>query len=295
MPNTTLFDFLYSDHVRVASFLAQLTGSGALKESERSGTKSKTTRRTGGLSLGPIKGGLEGQRDWHQEAREIYDPLWSNSRLLIDEIKERDDGVRVGPPLIGQLRIFSGSLLCFDYSLVTGVLSAEAVEDLIAAGVENDDSQHKKHTAQFRQEKKRLASVIRGFLQSMPLGIGFVLVTPECHFWFNVKREYLTLQDLDIPLKFPVHISGNWEVLGIVDALPNDHVEGIQHVIDRSIDGLLPPMAVHFFQLIGTITGQFGRPVQAWGLNPLSVFRDISIPSPKKIATAGQAKGVSDE
>lgn len=268
-----LLDFLYSDHERVASFLSQLAGSGALKASEAMGTKIKTHKQKGAFAAGLISAGLEGDRSWKQEIKETYDPLWVNSRKLIDEIYERQSSVRKESIDIGKILILSGTLLCFDYTILNALMSADAFEDLIATSVNDSDAGGKSKNG-FR-EKKKLASVLRGLLQSLPLGMGFVLVTEHGHFWFSVKREYLNLHDLDIPLKFPLHISGKWEVLGIVDALPNDHVEGIQSVINKQIDGLMPPMVFNLMEMIGTITGQFGRPLQAGGISPLIVYRDV--------------------
>lgn len=112
-------------------------------------------------------------------------------------------------------------------------------------------------------------------MRTLPLGIGFVLVTNECHFWFSVKREYLSLLDLDIPLKFPIHVSGIWNVLGVVDAVPLDHVEGLRHILERQIEGLFPTFVLNMMQLIGVTAALFGRPIQAYGLSPVVVYRDI--------------------
>ncbi|MBS0502192.1 MAG: hypothetical protein JSS55_00010 [Proteobacteria bacterium] len=278
MSESVLLDFLYADHERVASFLAQLLGSGSPTESERTGSKGKTSTRKAGLSLGPISAGLEGERDVSLEVRETYDPLWSNSRRLIETVSGQGSAFTGIKPDVEQIRIFSGNLLCFDYSLISRVMSAQAVDNLIAAGVSDNDVPTKKPNAAQRQEKKHLASVIREFITSLPLGIGFVMVADDYHFWFNVKRKYLSLQDLDIPLKFPVHISGKWNVLGVVDALPHDHVEGIQPVLDKNIDGLVSPMVLHFIQVTGFMTAQFGRPIAAWGLSPLIVYREVAVP-----------------
>lgn len=270
--NNALIDFLYSDHERVASFLAQILGSGAPKGSERAGSKGRSSKQNAGLDFGIVKAGLEGERDWNQEVRISYDPLWSNSKRLVDEIRERQELSGSSGLSIGELRIFEGKLLCFDYSLINGFLASSSAEDLLADGMAVDNPDKKTANA-IRQEKKRLSAVLREFLRSMPLGIGFVLVTDHHHFWFNVKREYLSLHALDIPLKFPVHVSGRWQVLGIVDALPEDHFTG--GLIEREIDGVIPAMAVNFLQITGTMVAQFGRPHSAWGLSPLAIFRDV--------------------
>lgn len=70
-----------------------------------------------------------------------------------------------------------------------------------------------------------MAEIIRGFINSLPLGVVFILFNGQNAFWFNVKREYLQLQALDIPLKFPLQIGGLWHVTGVIDALPQDYAE----------------------------------------------------------------------
>lgn len=83
-----LLDFLYADHERVASFLAQIQGEGSLKESYQAGTTQKKGQRHGDLKLGLFEAGLAEERDWGKEVRLTYDPLWANSRKLIDHIEE---------------------------------------------------------------------------------------------------------------------------------------------------------------------------------------------------------------
>lgn len=269
-----LLDFLYADHERVASFLAQLYGSGTPKETEEAATKAKKLGRRGNLKLGPVEGAVEGERDWSREVRSTYDPLWSNSRKLIDHIQEESTSDTL--LTLGQIRILSGCLLAYDLSSLRNIMNSDAMEDFIAGGIEDDQSWVNRSTKAKSAEKKKQASVIREFLKGLPLGIGFVLVTKVAHFWFSVKREFLSLYDLDVPLKFPTHISGPWNVLGVVDAMPNDHVEGIEPVLARNIDGLIPPMVLHMMQLTGATVGMFGRPLQAYGLSPLVVFRRVS-------------------
>lgn len=272
---TPLLDFLYADHERVASFLAQIYGTGTPKQNEESATKGKKSNRHGGLKLSLLEGGLENERDWGQEVRSTYDPLWSNSRRLIEHIQGY--GVTESTPEVGQLRILSGNLIAYDLSSLTSMMNSDAMEDFIANGIPDDQDNSNRSPKAKNAEKKRQAAVIREFIKGLPLGVGFVLVTSEFHFWFSVKREYLSLHDLDIPLKFPVHISGIWNALGVVDALANDHIDALVPIITRNIDGLIPAMVLNMMQLTGATTAMFGRPLQAYGLSPLIVFRRVSL------------------
>lgn len=272
----SLLDFLYSDHERVASFLSQINVDGVVTGSEKSASKGKQNSRDGKIKLGPFEGGLGVERDWNQEVRLKYDPLWSNSKKLIDYfdqnlISETDTELKCG-----KIVSLSGSLIAYDLSTVTGLMESEHMDDFIANGMDDDTISDVRSGKVKSQEKKKNASIVRQFIKSIPLGIGFVLVTDKGHFWFSVKKEFLSLYDLDIPLKYPIHVSGTWNVLGVVDALPHDHVEGMQPIIDRNIDGLMPAMVLHLLQLIGGIVGLFGRPLQAYGLSPLIVYRDVA-------------------
>jgi hypothetical protein len=272
-----LLDFLYADHERVASFLAQIQHAGVLRGAEETAGRGEKSTKEGGLNLGPLHGGLSGEQDWNREVRLTYDPLWSNSRKLIEHIENNatTDGTSfVG---LGQLRILSGQLLAYDLSSLTSLMNSEAMDDFIAGGISDQPHMEGRSPKAKSDLKKREASVIRSFLATLNLGVGFVLVTEEQHFWFSVKREFLSLHSMDIPLKYPAHISGNWRVLGLIDAMPNDHIEGLQPVLAKGIDGLMPNMVVQMMQLIGVIVGLFGRPLPAYGLSPLVVYRQVSI------------------
>lgn len=274
LAKSLLLDFLYSDHERVASFLAQLYGTGAPKESERIASSGKTTDKKGGLNFGPVSVGMGNEREYSQEVRMTYDPLWSNSQKLIEEIKSGYT-IDVFQPVLGQIGIISGKLLAYDLSAISNIMNAPAMGDFIAGGIQDGEGVSNRSPSAKRAEKKKEAEVIQEFLKGLPLGIGFVLVSDCGHFWFSVKRNYLSLYDLDVPLKFPTHISGIWNVLGIVDAEPGDHVEGLAPVMARNIDGLMPQMVLHMMQLTGVTTAMFGRPFPAYGLSPLIVYREI--------------------
>jgi hypothetical protein len=64
--NPLLFDFLYADHERVASFLAQLYGIGSPTEAAQSAAKGKKTDQKADLKLGIIGVGAGGEREWGQ-------------------------------------------------------------------------------------------------------------------------------------------------------------------------------------------------------------------------------------
>jgi hypothetical protein len=274
-PKKPLIDFLYADHERVASFLAQIHGEGNLRETNETGKANRKVGARGELKLGLVAGGAGSDRELSKEVKFTYDPLWINSRKLIDYIDEHS--APSTSPSLGQLCSVSGTLIAYDLSMLTGMMNSPEMEGYIASGIEDTAPVPKAKERLRKLEKKREASVLREFIRGLPLGIGFVLVSDNRHYWFSVKRKYLSLYNLDVPLKFPTHISGIWNVIGVVDAVAGDHVLGLQSVISREIDGLMPAMVLNMMQLTGAITGMFGRPLQAHGLSPLAVFRTVTL------------------
>ncbi|HKT86376.1 MAG TPA: hypothetical protein VJQ77_09850 [Novosphingobium sp.] len=269
-----LCDFLYSDHERVASFLAQLNGIGVLKSNEQTSSKSKNEGSKGSAKLPFADFGISSDRDWSKEIRHQFDPLWINSKTLIEHVSDQQ-GFCSDDLSLGKLTILSGTLLAYDLSSLTAMLQADAMTEFIAAGATDNTGFENRSKKAAEQIKKNQAEIVRHFLKGLPLGIGFILITEIGHFWFGVKKEYLSLYDLDIPLKFPAHVSGTWNVLGVIDALPHDHVDALTPIIEKSIDGLIPGMVAHMLQLIGVTVGLFGRPITAHGLSPLVIYREL--------------------
>ena len=131
----------------------------------------------------------------------------------------------------------------------------------MAQSVEIDQSNRSSKVQQ--KERNELAKTICQFLESLPLGIVFILLSESRAFWFNVKRDYLALQTLDIPLKFPAAIGGEWHVTGLIDAMPNDHANVITD-FEKMGDQLVFPQAFGLItQLVVPLVNLFGRPADS--------------------------------
>lgn len=276
---TTLYDFLYSDHERVASFLSQLHEDGTLKESEKEASKGKASTKKADVKLGIA--GLEGQadREWSQSVREVYDPLWANSKRLIEKIKNRNLLRDTSDLHVGDLLVVEGRLIALDLAFMPHLLGADPMIEFFARGMsDGENGAEKKNKRSFSRtsEKAKEAEVMQSYLKSLPMGLQFVLLDDVGRgFYFNIKREFLSSHEMDLPLKFPIVVSGRWSVAGIIDALPNDQTGGLSEFVQ---DAALhwPEMAKHLVQLIAMTGMMFGRAVSSHGLSPLCVFRQIN-------------------
>ncbi len=274
--NDKIFDFLYSDHTRVASILSQLDGAGDLRSMQRVSSKTKGKETKVSASIKITSGHKTTDTEYNKELRQEYDPLWINSKTLINKISNRNEDKQFIDYSYGDLKIISGKLMCMDQSIFNALLRSPSIINQLAQGMETEDNANRSSKAK-NQNKKDLAAIVRDFIQTLPLGVVFTLITKTDAFWFNIKREYLQLQDLDIPLKFPLEIGGTWHVAGIIDALPSDYYTlenemksfGEKRIFSTGIEPITG--------IITPIVGLFGRPADAYGLNPVSIFREINI------------------
>lgn len=267
-------DFLYSDHERVAALVSQIEGVGALVgyQSTHQKDKSKGSSVKGAVPL--ISAQADRSTNYHKQLRQEYDPLWRNSSTLIDTVASRQSDAGLGTFEYGKLLTVSGELLCVDQALFNNLLKSPAIIDQIASGIDQDVSERSSKVKQ--KERRELADIIREFVQSLPLGVVFFLFTKETVFWFNVKREYLQLQSLDIPLKFPVQIGGTWHVTGIVDAVPADYGNFTDKIDTFGNKRVLNQGFTIIGQIIAPLVGLFGRPADTFGLSPITIHREIS-------------------
>ena len=270
-----MFDFLYSDHERVAALISQIEGVGNLISYGRVSEKQKQSSSSISGSAKLISGRKAASTNLNRELRQEYDPLWSNSRQLVDLVNQNQSAGSKNEYNYGRILTVSGKLLCMDQGLFNNLLKSPAIVSQIASGV--DDKESNRSSKVKNRNKSELGEIMREFVQSLPLGVVFILFTSNNAFWFNVKREYLQLQSLDIPLKFPVQIGGTWHVTGIIDSLPDDYADIAEHVTGFGEKRLVPGGFEVIAQLIAPLIGLFGRPTDAYGLNPLTIHREIQL------------------
>lgn len=270
-----MLDFLYADHERVASFLAQRSGIGALVGNEETASKAKKSGKGGKLNLAAATASAQNEQNWSKDIRLAYDPLWMNSTKLVELVQGESASAACESHDYGKLLTVSGKLLCMDQALFSNLLKSPAVVNQIAGGLKDENSQRSSKIQE--KERQNLAEIIREFVNSLPLGVVFTLFDKDNAYWFNVKREYLQLQSLDIPLKFPMQIGGTWHVTGVIDALPQDFGEFASQLGSYG-DKLLVSQALPIItEMVIPIVGMFGRPADAYGLSPVTIHREVAI------------------
>lgn len=270
LQTSTVLDFLYADHEKVASILSQIDEHAAPRTTAVRGQRSNDGKAVVGAKVFGFGGDLSSGRGTQYEVRQEYDPLWVNSRRLVKQLESSSNSE---PAHIGQLRIIEGHLIAFDQSVLSKVMSASSMLEFIAAGMLGPDSV--KRSQKIINEKKKEAEVVKTYISTLGLSISFIMVSQLGGFWFNINKEYLYLHELDVPLKFPVVVSGRWKAAGIVDAMPNDQFE-LGHIDSTCKGEHIPVIMSNLGELIGATSLSFGRRSDSYGLKPLAIFREVS-------------------
>jgi hypothetical protein len=214
--------------------------------------------------------------------------LWTNARTFLDHLAERDMLERdLSAARIGQFVLASGQLAILDLPMLRQLWELPIVRASVrsgarlAQGPEVDQRNRTERRRENRQQPQKRETTIEEdpaefMLQAikyLPHAIQAMLTTNNSlAIWCNISEESLVGSSAVLMLKHGAIISGTWNIVGILDALPEDGAS------DTSVAAALgnTPLAQAAQSLAPIVRHMMGRPPQAYGLTPLLIFRDIS-------------------
>ena len=137
----SVYDFLYYDTRRVASFLAQFDKSGYLtgiaQSAERIRTREDTDKTAGSVLLVGGEVTESASDGWAKGSQRTYDPSWANALALLDHLDQSNLIVRdIGAAAVGQIVLFAGDLQVTDLLTMSKTWELPTVRKLMdgAAG-----------------------------------------------------------------------------------------------------------------------------------------------------------------
>jgi len=169
-PAVELYDFLYRDSTRIASYYAQLFG-GKLTSLEETETSRDSVDKSGGLSLHVISGGLKSGQEDAASTRRTIDPSDIIATDVLTSLREREQlNKNVEDAPHGSLVIAKGTIVFVDRSILT---LADLVFEM--------EIVNKRKAARSQAERLEVASLefIRKFLAKIELPSGFLLHTED--------------------------------------------------------------------------------------------------------------------
>lgn len=299
----SVFDFLYYDHQRIGSFLAQFFDDGLLEKVLQKETVGTVRQRGfkfavgGGGTLvgtgGSATVGVERSpgETGGEETQRIYDPLWANARVFLDYLNNNSlINADLESTPIGRFVYFKGDLTVVDLGIVGKTWGKPSIQNLMSAGSEAAENNF---PAVNRKDRRRqgfknsstapLSTQTQLFidlLDVLPHTAQAYLRSPDAMVWCGLREEALIVQTGDILLKHGFSVEGEWAVLGILDAKPQVGPETTseEHISTLGFNSEIGQgLAASLMLTIAPIARNvLGRPPQAFGMTPLLIFREVS-------------------
>lgn len=285
----SVYDFLYIDARRIAQFLSQFTDYGHLTSLTRSASESHSGG--GGVNVGIGK--LDTTAGSQTTQVRQFDPQWIAPLTFLDQANQKGLIVRgLSRARIGQFVLTSGTLAVLDLTTLKALWDIPIVQTIIAQGVapanipqQFQNRQERRATGSAGQQKSDSAtamSYIKSILEIikvLPHGLQVRLLTDSSEpVWCDLRDESLLVSSAGMMLKQGVVLSGTWDILGILDALPDSQAsQSNTHLNEAKMLQSLTEIA-NVMASLGPIARQaLGRPNEAYGITPLLIFREVSV------------------
>jgi len=300
LPASSVFDFLYHDARRIASFLAQFEVYGSLQqvrasESVGKSQSAKTSAAAKGSALvvgGSLGYDLHVGEDLKDAAERVYDPLWTNARAFLNYLDQHRLIIRdLAKARIGQFVLVNGALAAFDMGLFKDAWALTSVKENISIELRKQQGESAA-TGENRHERRRRAkekdrggndgevsaTAALELLTILPHSIMATVQSGDRSVWCSLRDDSLIIKSSELLLKHGVKIAGDWSILGVLDAQPVAEENLTEEIVSSFVAaGSLGMLAGQIAQSIApNVRLMLGRPIGAFGVTPLLIFREIS-------------------
>ncbi|UYW33622.1 hypothetical protein [Methylorubrum extorquens] len=286
-PSNSVFDFLYQDVRRIGSFLAQFEEYGvrqSVKATEAVGqTQAVKGTASGTIGLPAVMGGsatidTTTTDETKDLAEHTFDPLWANARRFLDYIESninlKDD---LWSANIGSFVRISGSISVVDLQYIQSVLRTPTLRRSFAEQHYRENN-IKKGSAAAAELDRNVELVL-----SMPHGIQLTVYSNtdnSISAWSSISQESLTTNTADLILKHGTVLRGFWQVIGILDAVPDVPIPTDDNptakTADDYVQDMLPKELTKFAATLASATRELiGRPRHQFGITPILIFREV--------------------
>lgn len=264
----SLFDFFYLDNRKISSFYAQLTGNGSIESyKEIHGiTDSKSMEATVGVPT--VTGGRLGSNEQaNSGAERSYNAVHTMPREMINKLDELGFVSRIlCESNLGRLVLLKGKLGLVDVNMLSAIVEP-ALNFYLKSMKDSSDKADRDEAKEIGKIKQDLID----FIQNVPFAIQsrFIVESEQIteEVWMTLNRDELSTPTHDMNFKHGEFMAGEWYLLGILDALPNDDIN-----YEGKDDSELQDMIKMF---VNELKNLAGRPKSSFGITPIAIFRNI--------------------
>lgn len=291
----SVFDFLYHDSRRIASFLSQFDDNGNLTELTQSDSVTKSAKRGKKIGIGgdvPLIGGakvdfeLSPGESGSEVLQRVYDPFWTNARLFLDMLAQNNMIQRtLADANIGQFVLVRGYLSIQDLGMFKEAWKAPSIQRKMKESVGISTKKTSNMTAAQKaaaKEEQENAGVFLDLIQILPHAVHARLLTTSDEdssnlVWCTLDQNHLVAPASDIALTYGGMMSGEWSIVGILSAYPEYATPDLSGQFDNNDFGLMDSIVGQISKLLLPIVRvALGRPSAAHAITPILIFREVS-------------------
>lgn len=262
-----LSDYAYIDTVRLSHYYAQLSKDGLITQSKHSSKSTGKRSDNVGIRAGLVAN-AQSELGSEDAIEHLIDPAFSRPQQTLDALYENDflatDLENAG---IGDLVLIKGGISIFDIRILRDMW--QHMGNLVSKNSGNDDSLTPKERQKRQAAAKKEFDDVAPIIAKLPHSIQGTFLTTSDAAWFTLEPLHMRINPEDIAFKHGCDLPGEWHMLGIVDARPDEllNIDAITRV-STEIEGALRLMLM---QLRGTM----GRPWDRYGITPVMIFRTL--------------------
>lgn len=177
----------------------------------------------------------------------------------------------------------SGSLSVVDLSVLQKLWTVPAVKKLVQAGMEEDTAPQQNRAERRRAPKKGgdnsatdVMDLFIPLMSALPHSVQARLRTAEHDsVWCSLQENNMITPSSELLLKHGANVSGEWSMLGVLDALPAGEEDNDLHQTLSTLELASSPMGQMMIALQPLLNIGLGRPASAYGVTPLLIFRSV--------------------
>lgn len=261
----SIYDFIYLDTKRLTSFLAQLNDDGVLLSIKKTNHIKEEQKNLGSIGLTATRATTEDNTTLGKQSEKHYD---SSIVAMYDVITRLDElgfiKKSISASAMGQLLLCSGTITFHDIRMMRDLW-----DPIMKMSFNQQASQAvTKQDKALLQNKSKEAEHLKLILAALPHALLMTLFSEGESLWSSLEEEHLKINSDDITLKHGANFAGEWHVLGILDAKPDDGFTVPRTTGNELFDGMA--------EMLSMIRATLGRPAKAYGITPVAIFRTVS-------------------
>ena len=276
----SVYDFLYIDSRRLALFLSQFSQYGHLTALTRS--VNETASKSGGVNVQIAKMDTTSSEQTAQTRQ--FDTQWVAPLTFLDQANQKGMISRdLENSHIGRLSLVTGELALFDLAVIQTAWGLDHVKNVLRQASSTSAPQPTNRQERRKSEKTGGGDLSSGFeaalslLKTFPHAILATIQVNGQSVWSSVHADGLIVSASDLMIKHGVHIAGPWNMVGVVDALPDqEEPDQAANARQETAAASLGSLGAFIGGIAPAVRGMLGRPKNAYGMTPLLIFREVS-------------------